>query len=238
MEESAKRSRELWEQAGKYELPGPKQDWNKAIELYEEAIRVDSRNVLAYQELAKINLVRLRNLEKAEYYCEQGYAVTDIPPEITQAPVWLEDIHEEVQMEFDFIMEGIRLQQGRIEEARHYLNNVKAYFDKYYKGPYLAAKEAFDKYSSQHASDSKATSGGPCFIATAVYGSPLAPEVFAFRHFRDQVLLTSRLGRYLVDLYYFSSPPLASLISKHQNLQALTRWLLLEPILYFLKIRR
>ena len=46
MDETAKRSRELWVQAGKYELPGPRQDWSKAIELYEEAIKVDPRNVL------------------------------------------------------------------------------------------------------------------------------------------------------------------------------------------------
>ncbi|MEK6301441.1 MAG: CFI-box-CTERM domain-containing protein [Acidobacteriota bacterium] len=78
---------------------------------------------------------------------------------------------------------------------------------------------------------------GGCFIATATYGSPLVHEVMVFRQFRDEVLLASRIGRAFVDFYYFVSPPLASIISKHQRCQALTRRLLLEPILYFIKKR-
>lgn len=79
---------------------------------------------------------------------------------------------------------------------------------------------------------------GGCVIATAAYGSPLALEVMFFRQFRDEVLLLSKMGRALVGFYYFVSPPFASLISKHQSLQALTRRFLLEPILRRVKIRR
>ncbi len=76
---------------------------------------------------------------------------------------------------------------------------------------------------------------GGCFIATASYGSAFAPEVMAFRQFRDQILLASRLGTAFVSLYYLVSPPLASLISRHERLQAFTRQFLLEPILSFIK---
>lgn len=76
---------------------------------------------------------------------------------------------------------------------------------------------------------------GGCFIATASYGSPLAPEVTTLRQFRDEVLLSSKVGRAFVAFYYFVSPPLASLISRHSHLQAATRRFLLEPILYFIK---
>jgi hypothetical protein len=76
---------------------------------------------------------------------------------------------------------------------------------------------------------------GMCFIATAAYGSPLAPEVMTLRQFRDDVLLCSRLGRTFVSFYYFVSPPLASLISKHAYLQALTRRCLLQPIMHLIK---
>jgi tetratricopeptide (TPR) repeat protein len=74
-----------------------------------------------------------------------------------------------------------------------------------------------------------------CFIATAAYGSTLAPEVMMLRHFRDDVLLTSNLGTVLVKVYYFASPPLARLISRHRHLQALTRRLWLEPFLHLIK---
>jgi hypothetical protein len=79
------------------------------------------------------------------------------------------------------------------------------------------------------------TSSGPCFIATAVYGSPIAPEITVLRHYRDEVLLTSVLGRILVGFYYYVSPPLAALISKHRHLRSVVRRCLLEPILHLIK---
>jgi hypothetical protein len=74
-----------------------------------------------------------------------------------------------------------------------------------------------------------------CFIATATYGSPLAPEVLVFRRFRDDILLTSKAGTAFVKFYYLVSPPLARLISKCRILKNLTRRLLLEPALRLLK---
>ncbi len=54
---------------------------------------------------------------------------------------------------------------------------------------------------------------GGCFIATAAYGSPMAPDVRIFRLFRDGVLMNTRIGRAFVSLYYRFSPPLAEAIS-------------------------
>lgn len=79
-------------------------------------------------------------------------------------------------------------------------------------------------------------SKGGCFIATATYGSPFAPEVLIFRRFRDEVLLTSNLGHTLVEIYYWASPPLARIILKTRFLKIAARYLLLEPISQFLKI--
>jgi len=65
--------------------------------------------------------------------------------------------------------------------------------------------------------------GGSCFIATAAYGSPMATEVRYLRAFRDQYLLTSKLGRLFVEQYYRFSPPLADQLRAHDGWRAIVR---------------
>jgi hypothetical protein len=72
---------------------------------------------------------------------------------------------------------------------------------------------------------------GGCFIATAVYDSPFAPELVTLRAFRDEVLLRTRTGSSFVAVYYVLSPPLASLISRSGFLKRITRQLILAPLL-------
>jgi hypothetical protein len=76
-----------------------------------------------------------------------------------------------------------------------------------------------------------------CFVATATYGSTSAHRVVQFRHFRDEVLQASSIGRVLVRLYYAVSPGIAALIGRSPVLRELTRTLLLEPIATFLDAR-
>jgi hypothetical protein len=85
--------------------------------------------------------------------------------------------------------------------------------------------------SAQNVAKLHGAKTGGCFIATASYGSMVAPEVVAFRQFRDKVLLRSNLGRTFVAFYYLTSPPLALLLSKHEHLRVLTRRFVLEPLL-------
>ncbi|MCC7570604.1 hypothetical protein KO465_04610 [Candidatus Micrarchaeota archaeon] len=70
-----------------------------------------------------------------------------------------------------------------------------------------------------------------CFIATAAYGSYLHPRVQVLRDFRDDVLLKTVPGRYLVDAYYHYSPPLAAYIASHDLLRAVVR-IILAPLVF------
>lgn len=79
---------------------------------------------------------------------------------------------------------------------------------------------------------------GGCFIATAVYDSPVGPELDTFRSFRDEVLLSSVLGYALVHVYYFFSPTLASLIARSTSCKAVVRKLVFEPLLPFIRETR
>ena len=71
-----------------------------------------------------------------------------------------------------------------------------------------------------------------CFIATAAFGSPLHPHVDVLRDFRDQYLMRSKFGRWLVECYYKYSPPVASFIANHKVVKVLVRASLL-PLVAF-----
>lgn len=76
-----------------------------------------------------------------------------------------------------------------------------------------------------------------CFIATATYGSELAPDVLVLTRFRDEVLLNSKISASLVGLYYRVSPPLTKLIERSELLKSFVRIILLSPISKLVKAR-
>jgi len=75
---------------------------------------------------------------------------------------------------------------------------------------------------------------GPCFIATASYGSYLDPHVQVLREFRDKHLITNRLGRKMVDYYNAYSPSLAEYIAKREGFRTAVR-IALTPTVFCIK---
>jgi hypothetical protein len=73
-----------------------------------------------------------------------------------------------------------------------------------------------------------------CFIATAAYGTAMAPEVVILQDFRDHYLCRRALGGRFIEAYYRLSPPLARQIEAHRPLMQLTR-LLLTPLIFLVK---
>ena len=75
--------------------------------------------------------------------------------------------------------------------------------------------------------------GRQCFIATATYGTPYAPEVILLKEFRDNILCRSFLGRICVRAYEKISPPLSDMISQSRIARKLIRLGIVGPALSF-----
>lgn len=65
-----------------------------------------------------------------------------------------------------------------------------------------------------------------CFIATAAYGTPQAPQIDVLRQFRDERLMTDPFGRACVKGYYTLSPPIAEVVSMSETLRKAVRALI------------
>ena len=94
----------------------------------------------------------------------------------------------------------------------------------------VAAGSAIVAISDPDSAQDSGGGGGGCFIATAAYGSSMSKEVYVLREFRDQYLLTNKLGISFVRNYYKYSPPFAEKIRSNNNIKALIR-VCLKPLI-------
>ncbi len=79
-------------------------------------------------------------------------------------------------------------------------------------------------------SNSSSGGGGGCFIATAAFGSSMAPAVEVLREFREKVMLKHEPGRAFVAFYQAVSPPIADFIARHNAAKVLVRLALLPIV--------
>jgi len=70
-----------------------------------------------------------------------------------------------------------------------------------------------------------------CFIATAAFGTKFSPAVMLLRQFRDKYLLTNSLGRFFVEYYYKTSPPIAYSIAKNTILKKVVQVALIPAVI-------
>lgn len=77
---------------------------------------------------------------------------------------------------------------------------------------FMAKIKKFNPEYQERAVDT--SSAGPCYVATAVYGSYDCPEVWTLRRFRDYTLAETWYGRAFISTYYAISPKLVKWFGK------------------------
>jgi hypothetical protein len=85
---------------------------------------------------------------------------------------------------------------------------------------------------------SLAVSPCPCFLATAAFGSQLAPQVQYLRNYRDTVILQSTFRpafERLLNRYYKLSPPIALKMHQSETLRTLIKYMIVYPIISIIK---
>lgn len=128
---------------------------------------------------------------------------------------------------------GINTVRTYVKECKHIkLSKAKTYFT------VICPKCSYRNYMFYGRYDKCKKCGaklfGGCFIATAVYGTPLADEINVLRNWRDVSLMNNFFGRIFVKIYYTISPPIANFISKSEKLKKIVR-AILKPFIIQLK---
>jgi len=90
-----------------------------------------------------------------------------------------------------------------------------------------------DDFTGEGRSGPSANAGpARCFIATAAYGSELAPPVQFLREFREDIVLRSRFKKgfeSILEIYYKFSPAIAKQMKKHKALKYTMKYLIVWP---------
>ena len=202
-----------------YEAKGfPREDYPAAVQAFDEAVKFTSSfpRVLAmitwFEYAMAICTVNnggpLKNLSSSalEHFVrvlEQSQSVYNTLPEDSKQALSLDDYPNLFRSNFN---EARRVQMQR--------------------GKNTAARSPTSSRASQ------AAKSGGCFVATAASGDPFAPEVIALSAFRDDVLLTTRIGRVFVHLYHAVSPAIAGVIARSSARRRFAMVVIVKPAVW------
>ena len=100
-----------------------------------------------------------------------------------------------------FNVYGMTINDETVAKYRGILNDIKKGLPEEKQD--VIGEEAIDNPSS-----------GPCYVATAVYGSYDCPEVWTLRRFRDNTLANNMYGMIFIKAYYAASPTLVKWFGK------------------------
>ena len=115
-----------------------------------------------------------------------------------------------------FNVYGMTINDETVAKYRGILNDIKRGLPEEKQD--VIGEEAIDNPSS-----------GPCYVATAVYGSYDCPEVWTLRRFRDFTLDETWYGRLFIKVYYATSPTFVKYFGnvklfKSQGKKLLDKW--------------
>lgn len=94
--------------------------------------------------------------------------------------------------------------------------------EKNFQALYVFINTYYKRELSEEAKVDK-TSIGFCFIATATYKDHFSEEVIFFRKYRDVILNTNLLGRFVTFMYYSLSPSLSKFVFRSKTLNLLSK---------------
>ena len=107
-----------------------------------------------------------------------------------------------------FNVYGMTINDETVAKYRGILNEIKKGLPEEKQN--VIGEEAIDNPSS-----------GPCYVATAVYGSYDCPEVWTLRRFRDFTLDETWYGRLFIKIYYATSPTFVHYFGNVKTFKAL-----------------
>ncbi len=115
----------------------------------------------------------------------------------------------------------LAVQKAKQQESKEKIEERDSFFDNLFESDkseiprdeIVCGKGTVENEFGQCVLDTKSSKGGGCLIATATFGSELAPQVQMLREIRDNSLLQTQSGQYFMQgfnqFYYSFSPAIA-----------------------------